>query len=101
MLNDIFHTPDELGVLLLPVFEKYNVKRAVLFGSYAKGNPGENSDIDLLVDSGLRGLKFISLYEDINQLIGCDVDLFDITQIEKNSRIENEIAATGVIIHEK
>ena len=34
---------------LLPALRKYHVKKAVLFGSYAKGNATPNSDTDLLV----------------------------------------------------
>ena len=91
----------EMSQRLLPIFTKYGVKRAILFGSYAKGTADEKSDIDMLVDSGLRGLKFVSLYEDIRRALGKDIDLLDVSHIEKNSRIAKEISATGVIIHEK
>ena len=91
----------DLRLLLTPVFEQYGVKRAVLFGSYAKGTADDKSDVDLLVDSGLRGLRFVSFCEDISRAAGRDVDLFDVTHIEKNSRIEREIVDTGVVIHEK
>ena len=99
MLNAYSRT--ELEAKLIPLFEKYNVKRVVLFGSYAKGSADEKSDIDLLVDSDLRGLRFVSLCEDISQTLGKNIDLFDVRHIDKNSRIDKEIAATGVIIHEK
>ena len=98
---DHVYSSTELRHHLMPVFAKYNVKRAVIFGSYAKGNADEKSDIDLLVDSGLRGLKFISLCEDIRRTIGKEVDLFDVMHIEQNSRIAKEISETGVVIHEE
>ena len=41
---------DELYDTISPVFLLYNVKSAVLFGSYAKGRATSKSDIDLLVD---------------------------------------------------
>lgn len=44
---------DELKSLLLPVFQSYGIKKAVLFGSYSKGLATPRSDVDLLVDSGL------------------------------------------------
>ncbi|MBU0651045.1 nucleotidyltransferase domain-containing protein [bacterium] len=31
------------------VVDKYNPDKVVLFGSYAKGNPSENSDLDLII----------------------------------------------------
>ena len=91
----------EMYMYLEPVFTQYGVKRAVLFGSYAKGTANEKSDIDLLVDSGLRGLKFVSLCEDIRRALGKEIDLIDVAHIEKNSKIDREIALTGVVIHEK
>lgn len=33
------------------IFVNNNVKRAFLFGSYAYGNPAENSDIDIVIDT--------------------------------------------------
>ena len=46
------------GDLLRPIFDEYHVRRAVLFGSYAKGCATEKSDVDILVDSGLIGCPF-------------------------------------------
>ena len=95
------YSPTELRSQLMPIFIEYDVKRAVLFGSHAKGTADEKSDIDLLVDSGLRGLKFVSLCEDIRRILRREIDLIDVSHIEKNSPIEKEIASTGVVIHEK
>jgi hypothetical protein len=84
-----------------PVFEAYGVHKAVLFGSVAKGNATEKSDLDLLVDSGLRGLRFVGLIEAVHDAVGVPVDLLDVTHVEKDSKIANEIALTGVAIYEK
>ena len=51
------YTPEKIKQTLAPVFREYGVRSAVLFGSYAKGMAGQNSDVDILVDSGLRGLR--------------------------------------------
>ena len=91
----------EITEKLTPVFRDYGVKRAVLFGSYAKNTATEKSDIDLLVDSGLHGFDFIELMEDIHVSTGLDVDVFDIMQIEKGSRSDREIQETGVTIYGK
>lgn len=85
----------------MPVFNTYGISRAVLFGSMAKGTATEKSDLDLLVDSKLKGLKFVGFMEAIHQAVGMPVDVFDVTHIEKGSRIEREICATGVTIYEK
>ena len=85
---------------LSPVLRGHNVRSAVLFGSYAKGTADEKSDIDLLVDSKLRGLSFFALLEDIREALNQkEVDLFDITHIETNSEIQKEIFKTGIKIY--
>ena len=95
------YTARELRDILLPVFDRYGVRRAVLFGSYGKGTATERSDVDLMVDSGLRGLRFVGLLEDIRCTVGKDVDLFDVTHIESGSRLDREIRDTGVTVYEK
>lgn len=101
MENKVFSL-DEIKIRLNPVFQSYDVKTAVLFGSYGRGTASMKSDIDLLVDSGLKGLRFVGLIEDIRQALGeKSIDLFDVAHIEKGSIIEHEISQTGVKIYEK
>lgn len=96
------YTFDEIKISLSPIFKKYGIKTAVLFGSYGKGTASAKSDVDLLVDSGLKGLRFVGLIEDIRNALGeKEIDLFDISHIEKGSLIDKEIIRTGVKIYEK
>jgi hypothetical protein len=98
----IIYTMDELKSCLYPIFQQYGVRSAVLFGSYGKGTATTRSDVDLLVDSGLKGLKFIGLLDAVKTALGdTEVDLFDVSHIEKNSLIDTEISKTGVKIYEK
>lgn len=93
------YTIPELQELLTPIFRQNGVKQAVLFGSYAKGHATAKSDIDLLVDSGLRGVVFFGLLEDVATAIDTPIDLLDVSQIEKSSRIGREIRENGVTIY--
>ena len=93
------YTIDEIRDVLEPVFRKYGVKRAVLFGSYSRGKANIKSDIDILVDSQLRGLAFFGLLEDVVNALQKDVDLIDIRQIIENSRIQADIDENGVEIY--
>lgn len=93
------YTVAQIQDLLVPIFREYKVRKAVLFGSYAKGSAKNKSDIDLLVDSGLKGLAFFGLLEDVVNALGKDVDLLDISQVIPNSDVDNEICKTGVIIY--
>ena len=97
---DTIYTIDDIKTMLYPVFARNNVKKAVLFGSYVKGLANSNSDVDLLLDSGLRGLKFVGLIEDVRSALDKEVDVFDKTHIIPNSKISSEISKDGVVIYE-
>ena len=98
---DTVYSVDEIKTVLFPIFVRYNVKKAVLFGSYVKGLADKNSDVDLLLDSGLRGLKFVGLIEDVRLALDKEVDVFDETHIIPNSKIDSEISKDGVVIYER
>lgn len=100
MMDKVYTIP-ELKTILSPVFAKHGVKRAVLFGSYAKGAATSRSDVDLVVDSGLRGLAFFGLLESVATALDTPVDLIDVSQIERGSRIDKEVEQSGVKIFEQ
>ena len=59
-------------------FKTQPVLKAWLFGSYARGEEREDSDVDILVvldHSQPVGLKFFGMYEDLKELLGRNVDL--------------------------
>ncbi len=94
------YTIADIQTLLSPVFASYKIRKAVLFGSYAKGSAEIRSDIDLLVDSGLKGIAFFGLLEDVVTALNRDVDLLDTSQVIPGSEVDREIAKTGVVIYE-
>ena len=98
---DKVYTIPELKTILSPVFAEHGVKRAVLFGSYAKGCATPRSDVDLVVDSGLHGLAFFGLLESVATVLDTPVDLIDVSQIEHGSRIDREVEQSGVKIFEQ
>ena len=100
-MSDTVYTISQLKEKLIPVFVDNRIRRAVLFGSYGKGSATEESDIDLLVDSDLKGLRFVGLIEAIRAAVDKDVDIFDITHVQKGSKIDLEIQKTGVLMYEK
>ena len=100
-MSDTIYSVEDIKAVLHPVFIKHNVKKAILFGSYVKGLADHRSDVDLLLDSGLRGLKFIGLIEDVRLALDKDVDVFDKTHIVPDSKIFSEISRDGVVIYEE
>lgn len=95
------YTPLQIQKILQPIFLEYHVKKAILFGSYAKGLAKAQSDIDILVDSGLRGIAFFGLLEDVVTSLGKQVDLLDVSQLTPNSQVDEEIKRSGVVIYEQ
>ena len=85
---------------LKPVFANHNIQQAILFGSYGKGTATTQSDVDLLVNSNLRGLKFVGFVEKLREALGGkEMDVFDVSHIEPKSRIAEEIKRTGIEIY--
>jgi predicted nucleotidyltransferase len=58
-------------------FATQPVQRAWLFGSYARGEQREDSDIDILVafDPNVGLFKYAAIYTDLKELLGREVDL--------------------------
>ena len=51
------YTIEELKAIIIPIAKKYGIKKVYLFGSMARGDGNENSDIDLRIEKGsLKGL---------------------------------------------
>jgi predicted nucleotidyltransferase len=56
--------------------KKYPVSRLGVFGSYARGDATEESDIDIAVDiTGPMGLSFIAMANEIEDMFGIKVDV--------------------------
>ena len=63
--------------IVTPIAKKYCVETVWLFGSYARGEATEDSDIDLLIDGGkIRTLfQFTALRLELEDALGKRVDL--------------------------
>ena len=93
-------TIEDIRKRIKPICEQYGVKKAILFGSYSKGIQTEQSDTDLYFDSGLKGLKFIGMIENIREVLADkEIDALDKTHILEDSLIAMEIKNTGVELY--
>ena len=102
-MNTKIYTIDDIKKIIFEILKNTDVKKAILFGSYAKNTPTEKSDIDILIDSEgrVKGLKFFAIIDEIKEKFDKDVDVIEKCEINKNSKIEKEIEKTGVTIYEK
>ncbi|EPM6859082.1 nucleotidyltransferase family protein [Enterococcus faecalis] len=48
--NHLIYTISDIQKLCTPIFLEWEIKKAFLFGSYARNEATETSDIDILID---------------------------------------------------
>jgi len=74
----------QLQEIIVPLARAYGAERVYLFGSYARGDMTENSDIDLRIDKGkIRGLALAGLLLDLEDALGLPVDLLTTASLDK------------------
>ncbi len=94
---------DEIRLKLRPIFEAAPVYRAILFGSYARGNPTDQSDIDIVIDSKgeLLNMAFYGVLEDIATELEKRVDMFEISELSRNTAISSAVEREGIILYDR
>ena len=73
---------------------RYPVRRLALFGSWARGDAREDSDVDILVEVDPSiGMAFVELAEELERALGRHVDLVSRRAIKPAywKRIEPEL----------
>lgn len=68
----------------IPILKRYGVRRAAVFGSFARNRTRKSSDIDILVDiqKDISLLDFIGLKLEIEEALGKKVDLVEYNTIK-------------------
>lgn len=102
-MSEKIYTIDEIKAILKRLLKNMPVYSVILFGSYAKSTATKTSDLDLIIDTKetLMGFKLFSLITKIEEEFNKNVDAFEKSEIIENSKIDNEIKKTGVIVYEK
>lgn len=73
----MIYTIDEIRRIAAPIAAAYGVKSMRLFGSYARGEATERSDVDLIIDRGSIRSGFVlgGLYADLRDGLKKNLDL--------------------------
>ncbi|MCX4303172.1 MAG: nucleotidyltransferase domain-containing protein [Clostridia bacterium] len=100
---DKIYTIEEIKQVLEEILKNEPVKQVILFGSYAKEEADNNSDIDLIIDTQqkLKGFALLKLICNIQERLQKEVDGFEKSSVIENSKIYEEIEKTGVVVYEK
>ena len=97
----MIYTIEEIKEKAVPIVKEYGVNSLSLFGSYAKGDATEDSDIDFYFDDDdLKGLlQYTALVRRLEEVFDCHVDLVS-TGID-NEKFLNKIRKYGVLLYER
>jgi predicted nucleotidyltransferase len=78
------HEIEDIKRKILPILERYGVKKAGLFGSVVRGDLSKDSDIDILVEieKDISLLDFIGLKLEIEETLERKVDLVEYSAIK-------------------
>lgn len=61
---------------IIPILKKYKIKKAGIFGSYARGEAKKRSDVDILVQLGKPlGFEFAGMAIELEEKLKKKVDL--------------------------
>ena len=97
----MLYTIPEIREKTEPIARNYGIRRMSLFGSYARGDAKENSDIDIYIDKGrLRSLlQYFSFVNELEDSLKCHVDVVT-TGIQDKDFLDN-ITNEGVLLYEE
>ena len=92
----------DIKLSLSNYFQNQPVERVWLFGSFARGEETEDSDIDLLVDldqSQSVGLRFFGMWRELEQLLGRNVVL--VTESGLSDYARESVNRDKIMVYER
>lgn len=95
------YTIEEIKVKTVPIAKKHGISRMCLFGSYARGEAKDESDIDIYVDKGKMTslIKYMAFVYDLEDILKCHVDV--VTTGIRDKKFLDNIQSEGVVLYEE
>ena len=96
-INNNILTIKQIKTIIKPILHKYGITNINIFGSYARGDANENSDIDIYCDRGNintfidQGLLEDELEKALNKKVDLIFDSSEVDEYFKNQIIEDMI----------
>jgi predicted nucleotidyltransferase len=85
----VIYTIEQLKERIAPIAEKYRLRAVWVFGSYARNEASENSDVDFLIDrtgSAVHSLFHLGgVYNDLGEAVGKPIDLITTAGLAQES----------------
>jgi len=84
----MIYTIEQIKDKVVPIAVKYNLPAMYLFGSYARGEANEHSDVDFMIDrtgTKVHGLyELAAVYNDLEETLEKKIDLLTTDGVEQN-----------------
>ena len=78
--------------------EEYGAEKVSLIGSYARGEAGPDSDVDILLEKGaIHGMQVLDFQEELAVRLGCPVDV--ITTAGASKRFLDKVKDEAVVLY--
>lgn len=83
----MIYTIDEIKKRIEPVVKDYIVERVYIFGSYARGEATEESDVDILMEgfNDKRFFVFAGIFVDLEEALEKKIDLVHAEAFDKDN----------------
>ena len=101
----MIYSIDEIRERIIPIAIRYNLRAVYLFGSYARGDADDNSDVDLLVDTSGTNLTSLlslgALYCELEEALEKNIDVITVSSLEQESQMPSEELFKKEVISER
>ena len=87
-----------------PVFARWPVRRAWLFGSVARGDQNARSDVDILVeldDDASLGFAFLTMEDELADAVGCKTHLVTVVRSQSTPAFIEAFDRDKVMVYER
>ena len=93
-------TKSDIENAIRTLLVRYNAEYALLFGSYARGEETPDSDVDVVVFGGnnFKKSNIFAFAEDLREMIGKNVDAFEISEVDTGTPFYENLIREGVKI---
>ena len=93
-LNRLLKKHPELSIIFEDIKNNFSRGMIILFGSYAKGNPKLNSDIDIYIETNDSNIK--NKVKEVNSKLSIKIGKFDVKSLLIKEIIKNHIIIRGL-----
>lgn len=96
----MIYTIEEIKDKTIPIAKAYGISRMSLFGSYARGEAKDSSDVDFYIDRGKlsNSLQYFAFVDELENALHCHVDV--VTTGIEDKQFLSAIMQEGVLLYE-